>query len=141
LFQIFTFARWRHSAIWQAERRLAQGGGPVYMFRVDWETPVDGGRWRAPHAVDIPFVFDNVAVSASMVGDDPGAQALADQMSAAWVAFARTGSPQTTSLPAWSPYSTSDRATLCFDRVPVLVENPEPEERVYWSSQPPRLPL
>jgi para-nitrobenzyl esterase len=141
LFQIFTFSRWRYSAIWLAERRLAQGGGPVYMYRVDWETPVEGGRWRAPHAVDIPFVFDNVSMSESMVGEGPEAQLLADQMSAAWVAFARTGTPQTAGLPSWPAYSRSERSTLCFNRVPIVVHDPEREERRRWSSEAPRLPL
>jgi para-nitrobenzyl esterase len=141
LFQIFTFSRWRYSAIWLAERRVAQSGAPVYMYRLDWETPVDGGRWRAPHAVDIPFVFDNLSRSESMVGDAADAQLLADQMCAAWVAFARTGSPQTATMPSWSAYSTGERTTLCFDRVPTVVHDPEREERLYWSSEPPRLPL
>ena len=46
-------------------------------------------------------------------GDEP--QVVADQMSSAWLAFARTGNPNTPGLPAWAPYDTESRATMLFD--------------------------
>jgi para-nitrobenzyl esterase len=67
---------------------------------VEWETPVDGGRFGSPHAVEIPLVFDTVGASASMLGEDTTApQKLADRMSEAWLAFARTGNPNTAAIP------------------------------------------
>ena len=50
------------------------------------------------------FVFDNVDVAQSMLGDGPNRQPLADKMSAAWVAFARTGNPNHKAIPKWSPF-------------------------------------
>ena len=46
-----------------AERRAALGKGPVYLYYFRWETPVDGGRLKSPHTIEIPFAFDNVKVS------------------------------------------------------------------------------
>jgi hypothetical protein len=37
-------------------------------------------------------------------------------MSDAWLAFARTGNPQTNAFAAWPVYSLARRATMVFDR-------------------------
>ena len=58
-----------------------------------WETPVSHGRLRSPHALEIPLVFDNVEKARNFVGRGDEPQAVADQMSSAWLAFARTGEP------------------------------------------------
>jgi para-nitrobenzyl esterase len=98
-----------------AERKAAQGAGPVYMYMLTWETPVGRGALKCPHALEIPLVFDNVERARDFVGrgDDP--QVLADQMSEAWLAFARTGDPNTAALPDWPAYETGRRATMIFD--------------------------
>nr|MBP9755799.1 carboxylesterase family protein [Phenylobacterium sp.] len=44
------------------------------------------------------------------------------QMSSAWLAFARSGDPNTEGLPAWAPYDTTTRATMLFN-VESRVEN------------------
>ena len=46
-----------------AERRAALGRGPVYLYYFRWETPLEGGRYEAPHTVEIPFVFHNLEAS------------------------------------------------------------------------------
>ena len=93
----------------QAERKAALGKAPVYMYRFQWYSPVTGGRLRAMHCMDIPFVFENVDACRTVVGDGPDRQPLADRMSAAWVAFARTGNPNHKGMPRWEPF-TADRA-------------------------------
>src|SRR5262249_20155398 len=45
-----------------AERYAARGRTPVYMYSLDWQSPAHGGRLKAHHAMDLPFVFDNVDV-------------------------------------------------------------------------------
>jgi para-nitrobenzyl esterase len=119
---------WRGQII-EAERRAAQGGAPTWVYQIEWRTPVDGGKWKAPHARDIPLVFDNVAYAASMTGAGPEAQRLADQMSEAWIAFARTGNPQTPRLPPWPPYDLAHRSTMVFDVVSKVVDDPRGDER------------
>lgn len=114
-FAIDTDMSMRNGAWQQAGRKAAQSGAPVWLYEVDWRTPVGGGKWRTPHSVELAFVFDNVAKSAAMVGTGPEPQALADQMSATWLAFARNGRPDNPSIPAWPPYTEAERATMVFD--------------------------
>ena len=82
-----------------AERRAALGRGPVYLYYFRWETPLEGGRYKAPHTVEIPFVFHNLEASPWTRGV-AGAMPLADQVSDAWLAFARSGDPNTPRLAA-----------------------------------------
>jgi para-nitrobenzyl esterase len=112
-----------------AERKQAQGGAPVYMYLLAWETPRGRGRLRSPHALEIPLMFDNVETARNFVGagDDP--QTLAEQMSEAWLAFARTGDPATAALPAWPPYDPARRATMVFNLESHLVDDPFPAMR------------
>ena len=60
-------------------------------------------------------MFDNVEAARNFVGrgDDP--QALAEQMSEAWLAFARHGDPNTPAIPRWPAYGAGERATMIFD--------------------------
>ena len=43
-----------------AERKAAQGSAPVYTYLFKWRSPVDGGKLRSMHCMEIPFVFDHV---------------------------------------------------------------------------------
>ncbi|MDP2212960.1 carboxylesterase/lipase family protein [Phenylobacterium sp.] len=107
----------------QAERKAAQDGAGAYYYAFYRETPVQDGRFFSPHAQEIPFVFDNLDKAEVMVGPvTPQAQALADQMSGAWAAFARTGAPAAPSLPAWPLYDAS-RPALVFDEGECRIEN------------------
>jgi para-nitrobenzyl esterase len=114
----------------QAERKAAAGGAPVFMYRFRWYSPVSGGRLRAMHCMDIPFVFNTVDESQSMVGSGPNRQALSDRMSGAWVAFARTGRPAHARLPAWDPFTPGSRATMMLNDECRLVNDPYREERL-----------
>jgi para-nitrobenzyl esterase len=113
----------------QAERKAALGKAPVYMYRFQWYSPVSGGRLRAMHCMDIPFVFANVDLSKSVVGDGPERYALADKMSTAWVSFARTGNPNNKLLPKWEPFSAEKRATMIFNNECRAANDPYRDER------------
>jgi len=112
-----------------AERKAAQGRAPVYMYLLAWETPRGRGRLRTPHALEIPLMFDNVETARNFVGPGDEPQILADQMSEAWLAFARTGDPATPALPDWPAYDPGRRATMVFDLESKLVEDPYPAMR------------
>jgi para-nitrobenzyl esterase len=112
-----------------AERRAALGKGRVYLYYFRWETPVDGGRLKSPHTIEIPFAFDNVKVAKRLTGGGPEAMALADKVSDAWIAFARTGNPDTPKLPRWTPFNATDRPTMVFDNKSRVENDPIRDER------------
>jgi len=113
-----------------AQRRAALGKGAVYLYYFTWETPVQGGRLRSPHTIEIPFAFDNVQISARITGAGADAMALADKVSDAWIAFARTGDPNTPKLPHWPSYDLKDRATMVINSASKVVNDPLREQRL-----------
>jgi para-nitrobenzyl esterase len=113
-----------------AERRAALGKAAVYLYYFTWETPVQGGRLKSPHTMEIPFAFDNVQISARMTGGGAEAVALADKVSDAWIAFARTGNPNTPKLPHWPAFDAKDRATMVINNVSKVVNDPLREQRL-----------
>lgn len=124
---------WLDSVL-QAERKAAQDAAPVYSYRVLWRTPVEGGRRLSPHSLDLPFVFDNVEVAPDMVGPPTDETAvMAEAMSASWLAFARTGDPNNSAVPAWAPYDLDRRTVMHFDVPPVAVDDPHRDERLAMS--------
>ena len=112
-----------------AERRAALGRGPVYLYYFRWETPLEGGRYKAPHTVEIPFVFHNLEASPWTRGV-AGAMPLADQVSDAWLAFARSGDPNTRGLPRWPAFDAQRRATMVFDATSAVADDPLREQRI-----------
>jgi para-nitrobenzyl esterase len=113
-----------------AERRAALGKAPVYLYYFRWETPVEGGRLKSPHTMEIPFAFDNIQISARLTGGGPEAMALADRVSDAWIAFARTGDPNTPKLPHWPAFNPNDRPTMVINNVSKVEKDPIREQRL-----------
>jgi para-nitrobenzyl esterase len=114
-----------------AERYAARRRAPVYMYSLDWQSPAHGGRLKAHHAMDLPFVFDNVDVPDTTAGA-PGAHELAARISATWIAFARNGTPDNSTIPPWPPYSTQERATMILDTACHVAYDPNREMRLIW---------
>ena len=134
LFAATTAARSWRAAIIEAEER-ARAGTPAYVYEVDWVSPKEGGRLRAPHMTDIPLVFDNVAAQGSRA-EGPTAQPMADAMSEAFIAFARTGDPNCRAIPRWEPYGLARRQTMIFDVPPHMGDDPRGAERRLFAKVP-----
>ncbi len=113
-----------------AERRAALGQGPVHLYYFTWETPVQGGRLHSPHTMEIPFAFDNVQISRAITGGGADAMALADKLSDTWIAFARTGDPNTSKLPHWPAFNPTDRPTMVINNQSKVVNDPIREQRL-----------
>jgi len=134
-FAATTAARSWKGFVLESQSRAAQNGAPTYVYCVNWRSPLDGGRWKAPHTVDIPLVFDNPAESNYTRGAAE-AQTVADAMNGALLAFARTGNPDTPALPPWPRFDRVRRPTMIFD-VPSRVENdPRGAERRLFEPVP-----
>jgi para-nitrobenzyl esterase len=110
-------------------------GAPAYTYLFTWQSPALDGRLGACHALEIPFVFDNVHQPGvellTGTGDDRAP--LAKIMNAAWAAFARSGVPDHPGMPAWPVYDPARRPTMVFDNTVEVVEDPLGSDRKAWS--------
>src|SRR5262245_24990070 len=113
-----------------AKRKADQRGAPAFAYRYDWETPEGGGHMRSPHTIEIQFVFNNIKIAGPLISKMPEAFALADKTSSAWVAFARTGNPNTPKLPKWPAYSATSRDTMLFNNECRVVADPDRASRL-----------
>jgi para-nitrobenzyl esterase len=134
LFAATTASRSWRAAVIEAEER-AKAGTPAFVYQLDWVSPKDGGRLGAPHMADIPLVFDNVAAPGSRA-EGPGAQPMAEAMSEAFIAFARTGDPNGKAIPHWTPYGLPRRQTMIFDVQPHMADDPRGAERRLFAKVP-----
>jgi para-nitrobenzyl esterase len=123
----------RVPSIKMAELGLAGGSAPVFMYLFEWAA----GPMRSGHGFELPFVFDNVG--GDVLEPTPGRQALAGEMSEAWLAFARHGDPSHEGLPEWPAYDLDDRATMIFDRGGSHLDlDPRGADRRAWEGMPVR---
>lgn len=93
---------------------FASEGVPSYEYRFSYVAESMRGKWPgAPHATEIPFVFDTVK---EKYGKDltPADEKIAQAMNSYWVAFAKTGDPSTGNTPAWPRYSPGTDMLLNF---------------------------
>lgn len=111
---------WLRSRAIKTARIKSDQAAPVYNYVFTWETPVMGGFAMAYHCAEIPFVFNNIELSAEATGATKEAYALADKISQAWINFARTGNPNAKGLPNWQPYTREGGATMILDNKSVL---------------------
>jgi para-nitrobenzyl esterase len=136
-FAITTEAGMGMNANTVAVRKAEQGGAPAYLYRLEWETPIDGGRMRSPHGLDVPLVFDNIAKAPGQIGTGAQeAQHVADAMSAAWLAFARYGTPNAAGLPSWPAFSARNRETMIFNATSRAVNDPLHDDRLLLPHAP-----
>ena len=108
----------RIPALKTARLKADQNGAPVYNYLFAWDTPVLGGFAMSYHTSEIPFVMNSLALTETAHGNGDEAKALADKMSRAWVAFAKTGNPNTPGMPNWPPYTRESGATMVFSNQP-----------------------
>lgn len=97
-------------------RAKAQQKSPVYSYIFALDSPL------SVHTAEIPFVFGNKETSPIKTTDPAAAQKVQDEMTGAWIAFAKTGDPSTANL-KWEAYTNSGGATMIFDENTRLVHN------------------
>ncbi|MFD7460477.1 MULTISPECIES: carboxylesterase/lipase family protein [unclassified Streptomyces] len=92
-------------------RLLEAHQGQHHAYEFHWQSPALPAGWGADHALEVPFVHDNLAKfprESGLLGEDPP-QHLATAMHKAWISFAHGRGP------GWEPYDTKDRVTMRFD--------------------------
>jgi len=125
----------RAGALKLAERHAAHTP-EVFVYQFAWKGATPGKPQGAIHALEVPFVFGTLDVSeiGAIAGRTSAARALSERMQDAWLAFARTGRPQSPGLPDWPPYAPPRRATLELGEKPALLEAPQEPERRWWDA-------
>ena len=97
------------------------------MYEFAWrDSPQFDGRLGAGHSMEIPFVFDTLGNQTEALHGPNPPQSLADDMHAAGVSFATTGDP------GWPQFDLGRRATMHFDVVSEMVDDPLARERALW---------
>lgn len=105
----------RPGAIRNARLKADQKGASVYSYVFTYESTVMDGIGMAWHCAEIPYVFNNVDITATATGGGKVAHALSDKMSLAWINFARHGNPNHSGLPEWPAFTSEGGATMIFD--------------------------
>jgi para-nitrobenzyl esterase len=106
-------------------RAMRAAGQPAFEFRFSYVAESMRKQWPgAPHATEIPFVFNTVQ---ARYGKDlaKADQAAAEAALAYWVAFARTGNPKVEGLPVWPLHDAATDGLLDFTNGGV-VAGPDP---------------
>ncbi len=118
---------------WEAERRAANPKSQVHTWVYQMNFP--GANGKAMHTIDIPFMFDNIAMAKAQIGSAPeqlaAANALAATMSEMLVTYGRTGNPNFAGLPNWPAYDLKNRSTMMWERAPHIVNDPRGAERIF----------
>ena len=122
-------ASFRRSVFAEAERKAAAGKAAAYMYYFTWHSTVRDGKYRAPHTIELPFVFDNLEAAKPWTGAGEDRETLAERVSGAWAAFARTGNPSHAGLPRWRAFTNDERATMIFNDECKIVNDPNGDER------------
>lgn len=106
-------------------KTLSAQGAPVYQFRFSYVAEsLRGQWWGAPHATEIPFVFDTVDAryGAALT---PADAAAAKAAHAYWIGFAKTGVPAMSGGPAWPRYEAASDRIMDFSwQGPKVVADP-----------------
>lgn len=104
---------------------VSAAGQPAYEYRFSYVAESMRKQWPgAPHATEIPFVFDTVE---ARYGKDltPADKATAQAANAYWVNFAKTGNPNGTGLPDWPGYTPQSDVLMDFtSKGPVAKPDP-----------------
>jgi para-nitrobenzyl esterase len=103
-----------------------------HVYEFHWESPVFPAGLGANHALEVPFMRDDLATmravgpaGEAMLGPD-APQELATRMHRAFADYARTGDP------GWPAFDTAGRPTMVFDTVSRLENDPAATERRAW---------
>jgi len=133
--QVFTDNGTRARAITQAERKAAQGGAGAWMYVWEWATPGFDGKLGAVHGHDVDASFNLYRNGICGSGQKAG-RLMCTRLASTWVAFAKTGNPDTEHIPHWPKYDAATRATMVFDTNTRVVNDPRAAIREYWTRQP-----
>ena len=134
-FSATTAARsWKGMVI--ASERRAEQGAPTWIYHLHWRSPLGGGRFGAPHTLDIPMVFGNLDADDWTRAAVAAARSVSEAMMDALIAFARSGDPSAEGRVEWPRFDLQRRATLVFDTRLRVEDDPRGAERRLFAPIP-----
>jgi para-nitrobenzyl esterase len=77
----------------------------------------------------VGLVFHNPLENITAI-PPPGIVRLTEEMSAAWLAFIKTGDPNNAKIPHWAPYNSQTRVSMLFDDPPHAESDPDRDIRL-----------
>ena len=104
----------RKNVLATANAKCAQNA-PVYLAWFDYNAPLFDGRIRAFHCSDICYWYKNTDLMVTHTGGGAEPRKVSDQMSAALLAFMRTGNPNCPEIPEWPAYTPEEAPTMIFN--------------------------
>jgi len=117
----------RSGAIETANVINSLGDAPVYIYLFAWKSPVMNGTYGSCHNMELPFMFNNVALQRELTGSVKEAYEVADRMSSSWINFTRHGNPNGKGAPGWDTFAPETNATMIFSNKCVLKRNHDRE--------------
>lgn len=97
---------------------------PVYLYRFEHVDEGARGRIpRAPHGGEIAYVFNTLGRQPQAAKPTAADQALADEMHARWVAFAKGGSPNIDGKAVWPAYDRETDPWMVFGQSEIAVKH------------------
>lgn len=103
------------------EAQVKTGSSPVYRYYFDLGAPVAFGQEgpsRAFHSDEVEYVFGTLDTRKGTKWR-PEDYALSEKMQAYWTNFAKTGDPNSSSLPRWPKYGPTDNwQVMVLDAMP-----------------------
>ena len=114
-------------------------GNRAYWYFFTHEPPYapDARNLKATHAVEIPYVFNNLRAprvfpdtsSPELASSSASERAFAERVSSYWLNFARDGDPNGTGLPRWPAFSDANAAPMILGEIK---ETPDPQRLVIY---------
>ncbi len=117
----------RIPAIRMAETHAQHGSGATSMYEFAWRSPTFDGCLSCTGDAIRLWQPRQRGIRGARGTSSP--HEVADAMHAAWVAFARSGNP------GWPQFDVKRRATMRFDTISQLVEEPHLAERLLWEGR------
>lgn len=125
-----------------AERKVAQGGAPVYLYDFAYArgdmVPGTDYPFGTPHGLDMAVKFDNPVAPPpetglpALTGPRPERFAMCHRMAELWTNFARNGRPSAAGQPEWPAYDRTTRPVMRIDLACRVERDPRPAVRRFW---------
>lgn len=106
-----------------------QSASPTWMYWFTWPTPAFGDILGCCHALDIPFVFDNLHQNGAemFTGNSDNRTSVADEFAGQLLSFATNGKPN------WPEFNLDKRETFVIDIECKVASDPEPSIRLLFT--------